>query len=174
MNTKVLYKIAFFVLLTFAGVIASAQTRMSSPFFKKGITGYASMGGAALVTRGTEGSEIAPSASIGYGFGEGTYLGTGTSCYFHSGNDWTVPIFVEMKHSFTKNNVISPFADVKSGFVFTKPHGHGLLICPGVGVNVSRFFMECSFSYDSGEINTQGEKYNYKRELILMSFGIAF
>ncbi|MFA6591787.1 MAG: hypothetical protein WCR48_04120 [Bacteroidales bacterium] len=168
------------VALMLVSVTAFAQKKdFYSPFFKQGLVGYASVGGATFVTRHTTGSEFAPSAGIGYAFGQGTYLGVGTTYYVHSGDEHTIPIFAEVRHSFLKKSLISPFADLKTGYVFTKPSGSGFLMCPGIGVDVSRFFFEFSFSYDSGkkellENHSDYGKYDYKNQLLMMSVGVSF
>lgn len=86
------------------------------------------------------------SSSHGYSFGNGLYLGGGTGIVYsplrklNVRNQIIIPFFGEIKYSFLKNAIASPFVDLVAGGAYNySSYGTGYLLKPSVGLDVWRF-----------------------------------
>ena len=92
------------------------------------------------------------SSSHGYSFGNGLYLGGGTGIVYsplrklNVRNQIIIPFFGEIKYSFLKNTIVSPFVDVVAGGAYNySSYGTGYLLKPSVGLDVWRFSASVGF-----------------------------
>lgn len=74
------------------------------------------------------------------------YLGGGTGIVYsplrklNVRNQIIIPFFGEIKYSFLKNSIVSPFVDVVAGGAYNySSYGTGYLLKPSVGLDVWRF-----------------------------------
>lgn len=81
------------------------------------------------------------------------------------------------------DNVISPFVGMRSGVVFMKDDGFGLLISPAVGVDICHISFSLSYAFDSGRFSeevhkyphlTEYNRYGYSRHLLKFTVSYAF
>lgn len=182
MNMK---KCILLVVLLLMGLGVSARNWRSNVYFKEGYVPNISLGGAASIAKGgsSQGAVLTVSTSHGYSFGQGTYVGGGLEVFTDmSGNDFAFPLFGEVKHSFM-DNVISPFVGMRSGVVFMKDDGFGLLISPAVGVDICHISFSLSYAFDSGRFSeevhkyphpTEYNRYGYSRHLLKFTVSYAF
>lgn len=120
-----------------------AQTQMNRSYLYNG--GYkANIQASVLFANNSELSSI--SSSHGYSFGNGLYLGGGTGIVYsplhklNVKNQIIIPFFGEIKYSFLKNSIVSPFVDVVAGGAYNySSYGTGYLLKPSVGLDVWRF-----------------------------------
>lgn len=120
-----------------------AQTQMNRSYLYN--RGYkANIQASVLFANNSELSSI--SSSHGYSFGNGLYLGGGTGIVYspihklNVKNQIIIPFFGEIKYSFLKNSIVSPFVDVVAGGAYNySSYGTGYLLKPSVGLDVWRF-----------------------------------
>lgn len=86
------------------------------------------------------------SSSHGYSFGNGLYLSGGTGIVYsplhklNVKNQIIIPFFGEIKYSFLKNAIVSPFVDLVAGGAYNySSYGTGYLLKPSIGLDVWRF-----------------------------------
>lgn len=126
-----------------------AQTQMNRNYLYN--RGYkANIQASVLFANNSELSSI--SSSHGYSFGNGLYLGGGTGIVYsplrklNVRNQIIIPFFGEIKYSFLKNAIVSPFVDVVAGGAYNySSYGTGYLLKPSVGLDVWRFSASVGF-----------------------------
>lgn len=86
------------------------------------------------------------STSHGYSFGNGLYLGGGIGTGFstrdilNKKNRVMIPVFMEVKYSFLKNSLASPFIDmIAGGAADYSAYGTGYFLQPSAGVDIWKF-----------------------------------
>ena len=95
---------------------------------------------------GNVGASVSPSFGIGadlftshgYSFGNGLWMGGGTGLAFPSAYDLFLPLFTEVKYTFTADKMASPFVSAKVGFM-TNLDETLTIINPAFGVDLDRF-----------------------------------
>lgn len=120
-----------------------AQTQINRSYLYN--RGYkANIQASVLFANNSELSSI--SSSHGYSFGNGLYLGGGTGIVYsplrklNVKNQIIIPFFGEIKYSFLKNAIVSPFVDLVAGGAYNySSYGTGYLLKPSVGLDVWRF-----------------------------------
>lgn len=86
------------------------------------------------------------STSHGYAFGNGLYVGGGIGLTYsplsrlNVKRQVIIPVFAEVKYSFLKNSMVSPFIDVIAGGAYNySSYGTGFLLKPSVGLDLWKF-----------------------------------
>lgn len=126
-----------------------AQTQMNRSYLYN--RGYkANIQASVLFANNSELSSI--SSSHGYSFGNGLYLGGGTGIVYspihklNVKNQIIIPFFGEIKYSFLKNSIVSPFVDLVAGGAYNySSYGTGYLLKPSVGLDVWRLSASVGF-----------------------------
>lgn len=85
-------------------------------------------------------------SSHGYSFGNGLYVGGGLGATYspqdnmNIKNQMILEVFAEVKYSFLKNSIVSPFVDlIAGGAANYSSYGTGYFVKPSVGVDIWRF-----------------------------------
>jgi len=112
-------------------------------------------------------------SSHGFAFGNGLYLGGGIGVTYSPINKLNVshqiiiPIFAEIKYSFLRNSIVSPFVDLIAGGAYNySSYGTGYVLKPSIGLDVWKF--SASVGYGRYPINyaTVEGKLNGKNAII--------
>lgn len=97
-------------------------------------------------------------SSHGFAFGNGLYLGGGIGVTYSPINKLNVshqiiiPIFAEIKYSFLRNSIVSPFVDLIAGGAYNySSYGTGYVLKPSIGLDVWKF--SASVGYGRYPIN---------------------
>ena len=120
------------------------------------------------VTASIQGPGCDVTTSQGYSFGNGLWMGGGIGVSFsdHYGCIY-VPVFAEVKYSFTPEKKVSPFVDCRLGYMTELDHMFGY-ISPAIGIDIDRF--SAFTSYDI--LSNQSKKSTW--DLKTVHFGFAF
>lgn len=114
-------------------------------------TGYM---GNASITVSAQGPGCIVTTSHGYSFGNGLWMGGGIGLSFSDYYDSIyLPVFAEVKYSFTPEKKVSPFVDCRLGYMTELDNMFGY-INPAFGIDFNRCSVFTSYNNLSSNINT--------------------
>lgn len=120
------------------------------------------------VTASAQGPGCDVTTSHGYSFGNGLWVGGGAGFSFSDYyNCIYLPMFAEVKYTFTPEKKVSPFVDCKFGYMTDIDYMFGF-VSPAVGFDINRFSVFASYNVLSNH------KSNIRSNIKTVNFGFAF
>lgn len=135
-----------FLIIIILGLIAGGFNAVAGNKLAK--AGY--MGNVG-VTVSAQGPGCNVTTSHGYSFGNGLWMGGGVGLSFSDYYDCIyIPVFAEMKYSFTPERKVSPFVDCRLGYMTELDYMFGY-VSPAVGIDINRFSVFASYDILSNQ-----------------------
>ena len=99
-------------------------------------------------------NQLGISTSHGYSFGNGLYVGGGAGFVaeyltdFNAKPNFLTPVFADIKYSFIKDCIVTPFVGFKGGAIVDITNkGIRTFANPAVGVDIARFSLKVQYEY---------------------------
>ena len=124
-----------------------AQEYMSNVSYNKGYRADIELSVAII-------NQLGISTSHGYSFGNGLYVGGGAGFVaeflpdFKAKPNYLTPLFADIKYSFIKNAIATPFVSFKCGAIADISNlGLRTFANPAVGIDIARFALKIQYEY---------------------------